>query len=472
MSSGTLYDKDLEVHTLRDLGNGRLQLFVDMHLIHEVTSPPAFANLRAAGIKSIPFPHLNKATMDHVVPTIDDDAAAAFAKGIRMERDLRSNCLQYGIELFDTQSGRQGIVHTIGPELGLTVPGIYLVCGDSHTSTHGAFGNLSHGIGTTQVEHVLRAQSLAHQRAKVRRIQVEGKLPRGVEAKDLALGQIMLMGSSSGVGYVNEWGGPVIDAMNMEARMTVTNLGAECQANASYMNPDQTTIDFLRGRERVPQGEAFDRATKYWLSFASDKDAAYDQTKVIDASQLRPVVTWGVNPGQAVFIDERIPNLDSLATDNERKAARKALDYTGYYEGELMIGKSVGAVFIGSCTNGRISDLQTAAEVMKGYHVADGVKVLVVPGSQRVKREAEALGLDKIFLEAGAEWRNAGCSMCLGMNTDRMDNFPGIIASTSNRNYQNRQGDATKTALMSPSMAAYAAIMGKIGDVREHVFRE
>jgi 3-isopropylmalate/(R)-2-methylmalate dehydratase large subunit len=465
MAEKTLYNKVIKTHTIQELAKGRVQVFIDRHLIHEVTSPPAFGNLRKSGLTSIPYPELQTATIDHVAATLFDDKAKAFTKGLRMEDALEKNCKDFGIELFDKKSGKQGIVHIIGPELGLTQPGTIMVCGDSHTSTHGAFGNISYGIGTTQVEQVLRSQSLGHNILKVRKINVIGKLSPGVDAKDLALHQISTMGVSAGIGFAHEWSGPVIDGFSMEQRMTVANLGAEGQAAASYMNPDDKTIEWLRGRERAPSGEAFDRAVAYWLSFASEADAVYDDEVTIDASKVKPTVTWGINPGQAVAIDELIPTLEQLP-ESQRDAAQKAYDYTGFKPGDSMEGKKIDVVFVGSCTNGRVSDLQKAANLLEGKKVAEGVTVLIVPGSAQVKEQAEKLGLDKIFTDAGAEWRGAGCSMCLGMNTDRMDEDV-LIAATSNRNFRNRQGDGAKTVLMSPEMAAYAALKGKISDVRE-----
>ncbi|MEI6849481.1 MAG: 3-isopropylmalate dehydratase large subunit [archaeon] len=480
MSRGTLYDKVLEEHIVDQFSPGRYQIAIGRQYMHEVTSPPAFYNLVRDGITKIPFPQLNTATIDHVIATLMDDKAKGFVKGLRMENALRNYCNQFGIELFDKGSGNQGIVHIIGPEMGLTQPGMTIVCGDSHTSTHGAFGNISYGIGTTQVEHVLRSQSLAHKRLKVRRINVDGKLPKGVEAKDVALAQIMLMGIDSGIGFANEWGGSALENSIMDERMTITNLGAECQAAASYFNPDRITVDYLRGRERVPKGEMFERAAAKWLSFASDNAAAYDEVRFIDAANLRPVVTWGNNPGQAVFIDERIPDIANWE-ESKRKSAESALKYMGFAPGEYMLGKKVNMLFIGSCTNGRPSDLEKALNILRGnkvhesflYTDSEGNKrsrVLVVPGSESGKKYAESKGWDKEFKDLGAEWRDAGCSLCLGMNTDRI-NEQILIGSTSNRNFKNRMGKTARTVLMSPSMAAYAAITGKISDVREHTFK-
>ncbi len=479
MAKNTLYNKVLESHIVEELSPGRYQIVIDIDFLHEVTSLPAFANVTEQGITHLPFPHLNKATIDHVIATRIDNKAKAFQKGLRMEEALRSYCQKFDIELFDRGSGNQGIVHIIGPQLGLTQPGMTLVCGDSHTSTHGAFGNISYGIGTTQVEHVLLSQSLAHKQLKVKRINVEGRLPDGVETKDIALAQMMLHGTDSGIGYAHEWGGPALENTTMEERMTICNLGAECQAAASYFNPDQTTINWLKGRERVPKEDAWNRAIAHWLSFASEKDAVYDEIKVIDAQALRPVVTWGNNPGQAIFIDQPIPTLLELP-QAKRASAQKALQYMQLNPGEYMKNKKIDMVFIGSCTNGRISDLEKVLKVLRGHKVhesffykegnEDRSRVLIVPGSESVKKYAEKLGWDKEFIQAGAEWRDAGCSLCLGMNTDRV-NETLLIASTSNRNFANRQGDGARTVLMSPSMAAYAAITGTIGDVREHTYK-
>lgn len=480
MARNTAYNKNLETHIIEELSEGRFQIAIGRQYIHEVTSPPAFFNIVEDGITSIPFPELNTATIDHVIATRMDDKARGFVKGLRMEDALRKYCTKFGIELFDRGSGNQGIVHIIGPELGLTQPGMTIVCGDSHTSTHGAFGNISYGIGTTQAEQVLRSQSLAHQMLKVRKINVDGKLSKGVEAKDVALAQIMIMGVASGIGFANEWGGSALENSTMEERMTICNLGAECQAAASYFNPDKITVEWLRGRERVPKGLMFERAAEKWLSFASDKNADYDETRIIDANTLRPVVTWGNNPGQAVFVDERIPDISGWE-DKTRGPAEKALKYMGFATGEYIQGKSVDMVFIGSCTNGRETDLEKVVSVIKGHRVHDKFiyaengeqrsKVIFVPGSESVKRYGESKGYDKLLTAAGIEWRDAGCSMCLGMNTDRQDENI-LIAATSNRNFANRQGDGAKTILMSPSMATYAAITGKIGDVREHSYRE
>jgi len=462
MSKGTLYDKVLEKHIVDELSPGRYQLFVGRQYIHEVTSPQAFDAIKKDGIKKIPFPELNTATVDHIVPTDEEGKRLSAPITMLMEKTLRENCKMFGIEYFDKSTGRQGIVHIIGPEMGLTQPGMTIVCGDSHTSTHGAFGNLAYGIGTTQVEQVLRSQTLPHKRLKVRKINIEGAIPFGVEAKDIAINAIRQIGVRNGRGYAHELGGSASESLSMEQRMTICNMGVEGNAEATYFNPDRTTFDFLSERPRAPAGAEFDRAINYWASFASDKDAMYDETRDIDASKLQPTITWGTNPGQAVFIDERLPQIEDLHPD-DRGSATKAFKYMGFNPGEHMLGKKIDIVFIGSCTNGRLVDLINAAKVLMGNHVK--VKTLIVPGSMEVQRTAQSLGLDEIFRNAGAEWRDSGCSMCLGMNYDRA-NGDYLIASTSNRNYENRQGDGARTVLMSPSMAAYAAIRGQIGDVR------
>ena len=472
MAKATLYNNVIDAHIVDQLAPGKFQVFVDRQYIHEVTSPQAFGSLKKDGVTEIPFPQLNTATVDHIVPTDEDGRRRNPLIASLMEKTLEENCRMYGIEFFGKESGKQGIVHIIGPEIGLTHPGTVIVCGDSHTSTHGAFGNIAYGIGTTQVEQVLRAQSLAHKLLKVRRIDVDGTIPQGVEPKDIAINAIRQVGVRNGAGYAHEFGGSALTNLTMEQRMTICNMGVEGNAAATYFNPDQITFDYLKGRERVPKDSAFDRAIKHWISIASGSDAQYDEIVKLDAGRLSPTVTWGTNPGQAVFIDEALPQVDSLP-EGDRNSALKAYRYMKFGAGEYMNGKEIDMVFLGSCTNGRITDLINAAAVLKGYQIHPKLKgkVLVVPGSQQVRREAEYLGLDKIFQEAGAEWREAGCSMCLGMNTDRAQGDV-LIASTSNRNYEGRQGDVARTVLMSPSMAAYAAINGKIGDVRNHSFNK
>jgi len=468
MVASILYYKTVEKNTAADLGDGVVQLVVERHPLHEVTSPQAFDPMNMEGLRMIPFPSAAFGTVDHIVPT-DGGKQKNPAMNILMENRMEENCKRYGIPFFGRESGKQGIVHVIGPEMGLTHPGTVIVCGDSHTSTHGAFGAVAFGIGTTQVEHVLRFQSLSHKILKVRRIDLVGKLENGVTSKDVAINTIRQIGMEKGIGFAQEFGGPAVSDFTMEDRMSMSNMGIEGNARVTYFNPDDVTFEYLRGREAVPEGELFDKAVEYWRSFASDLDAVYDDRVEINLSDLTPTVTWGTNPGQAVFIYEPIPEVSELRED-ERGSAEKALRYMKFNSGELMYGKKIDIVFIGSCTNSRIPDLRVAARVLNGYKVDPNIKALAVPGSQQVKYQAEQEGLDKIFIESGVEWRDPGCSMCLGMNTDRAPKG-SLIASTSNRNYENRQGDFARTILMSPGMAAKAAIEGKLSDVREHKYR-
>jgi 3-isopropylmalate/(R)-2-methylmalate dehydratase large subunit len=469
MSKGTLYDKVLEQHVVDRLAGGKVQVFIDRQYIHEVTSPQAFDELRERGIVKIPFPHLNTATVDHIVPTDEEGWKNNPLIAQQMEKALEKNCKEFGIEFLGRESGSQGIVHIVGPELGLTQPGTTNVCGDSHTSTHGAFGNVSWGIGTTQVAHVLASQTLSHQPLKTRLIRLNGKLQKGVTAKDVAINAIRQLGVKAGNGYAHEYGGPAAGDFSVEERMTICNMGIEGNARVTYFNPDDKTYLYLQGKERVPKGEDFERALAYWKSMASDADAKFDHSHDLNLDALIPTLTWGTNPGQAIYVDEAIPFIDKLPED-ERGSAKKALKYMKFNEGEMLLGKPVNMVFIGSCTNGRLSDLELAAAVLEGYHIDHRVKVVLVPGSQKVKKQAEEKGLDKIFEAAGINWRDPGCSMCLGMNTDRAQGDV-LIASTSNRNYEGRQGDYARTVLMSPTMAAHAAIHGKIGDIRSHEFK-
>jgi len=452
----TLFKKVWDAHTVRKLPNGQTQLFIGLHLIHEVTTPQAFDMLRARGLK-VAMPERTIATVDHIVPTLDQRRPFFDVMAEEMLTSLERNCREYGIRLLDTDSGRQGIVHVIGPELGLTQPGMTIACGDSHTSTHGAFGAIAFGIGTSQVRDVLAAQSVAMEPLKVRRIAVNGRLARGVYAKDVILDIIRRLGVKGGVGYAYEYGGDTIGRMSMDERMTICNMSIEGGARAGYVNPDETTIAYLRGRPYAPQGDAFERASKWWLSLASDRGCRYDDEVTLDAAQIRPTVTWGTNPGQSVAVDERLPG----------DADGDALAFMGFRSGQPMKGTRIDVAFIGSCTNARLSDLREAARVVSGQHVARHVKALVVPGSQAVRSAAEREGLDRVFLEAGFEWRGAGCSMCLAMNPDRLEGRE-ICASSSNRNFKGRQGSPTgRTLLMSPAMVAAAAIAGEVVDVRE-----
>lgn len=460
-----LFEKVWELHAVRTLPSGQTQLFIGLHLIHEVTSPQAFAILRERGLK-VPYPERTVATVDHIVPTDNQSRPFLDPLAEEMMTAIERNCRDFGIRLFNLDDRRQGVVHIVGPELGLTQPGMTIACGDSHTSTHGAFGAIAFGIGTSQVADVLATQSLAMSKPKVRRIEVTGRLHRGVYAKDVILHIIRKLGVQGGVGYAYEYAGEVFDRMSMEERMTVCNMSIEGGARCGYVNPDQTTIEYLRGRPFAPQGEAFDRAAAWWLSLASGQDAEYDDRVCIDGSAIEPTVTWGINPAQAVGVTERLPAVESFP-EEERAGIREAYAYMDLQEQQPIRGLKIDVAFLGSCTNGRISDLREAAAIVKGRHVARGVRALVVPGSQQVRQQAMEEGLDKIFLEAGFEWRGAGCSMCLAMNPDKLVGRE-ICASSSNRNFKGRQGSPTgRTLLMSPAMVAAAAVTGTVTDVRE-----
>ena len=460
----TLLQKVWEAHSVRQLPTGQTQLFIGLHLVHEVTSPQAFEMLRSRGW-SVQFPERTFATVDHIVPTADQRRPFADALAEEMMAALERNSRAFGIPLYDLSSANQGIVHVIGPELGLTQPGMTIACGDSHTSTHGAFGAVAFGIGTSQVRDVLASQCLAIEALRVRRINVTGRLARGVYAKDVILEIIRRLGVKGGVGYAYEYGGQVIDRMNMEERMTVCNMSIEGGARAGYINPDATTFAYLEGRSFVPQGEAFARAKRWWASVASDRDVRYDAEVAIDGSGLEPVVTWGINPGQSIGIGERIPSASDVEP-GARAAVSEALEFMGLEGGAPIKGTRVDVAFVGSCTNSRLSDLREAAWVVQGQRVAGHVKALVVPGSQAVRMAAEREGLDQIFRAAGFEWRGAGCSMCLAMNPDRLEGRQ-LCASSSNRNFKGRQGSPTgRTLLMSPAMVAAAAVAGEVTDVR------
>ncbi|MEX1095019.1 MAG: 3-isopropylmalate dehydratase large subunit, partial [Planctomycetales bacterium] len=450
-----LFDKVWDLHTVGTLPSGQTQLFIGLHLIHEVTSPQAFEMLRDRGL-DVPYPERTIATVDHIVPT--DNQARPFADSLaeQMMSAIEKNCREFGVTLLNLDDERQGIVHVVGPEQGLTQPGMTIVCGDSHTSTHGAFGTIAMGIGTSQVAQVLASQTMALGRAKVRRIEVDGELNPGVYAKDVALHIIRQLGVQGGVGYAYEFAGEVFDRMTMEERMTVCNMSIEGGARCGYVNPDETTVEYLRGRPFAPKGEAFEKAAEWWLSLASGPDAEFDDLVVIDGGDIEPTVTWGINPGQSVGIGELLPTTDRMGVA-EKKAIREAFDFMGLEEGQPIEGVKIDVAFIGSCTNSRISDLREAAEVVRGRHVAEGVRALVVPGSQLVRKQAMAEGLDRIFSEAGFEWREAGCSMCLAMNPDKLVGRE-MCASSSNRNFKGRQGSPTgRTLLMSPAMVAAAA---------------
>jgi 3-isopropylmalate/(R)-2-methylmalate dehydratase large subunit len=461
----TLLQKVWDLHTVRKLPNGQTQLFVGLHLIHEVTSPQAFDMLRARGWK-VRFPDRTIATVDHIVPTRDQRRPFLDLMAEDMLAALERNVREAGVRFFDLGSGAQGIVHVIGPELGLTQPGMTIVCGDSHTSTHGAFGAVAFGIGTSQVRDVLASQCLAMEPLKVRRILVTGDLAPGVYAKDVILQIIRRLGVQGGVGYAYEYAGDTIERMSMDERMTICNMSIEGGARVGYVNPDGITFEYLRGRRFAPEGSAFEAAVSWWRSMASDPGASFDDEVTIDAAAIRPTVTWGINPGQSVYVDERLPRAADLPP-GDRFAVSEALDFMSLRAGEPIKGTRIDVAFVGSCTNARLSDLREAARMVQGRHVARHVTALAVPGSQAVRRAAEEEGLDRVFIDAGFEWRGAGCSMCLAMNQDRLEGRE-ICASSSNRNFKGRQGSPTgRTLLMSPAMVAAAAVAGEIVDVRE-----
>ena len=464
MSAGTLYDKVWDLHRVADLPGGSTQLFIGLHLIHEVTTPQAFAGLRDLGL-TVLHPERTMATVDHIVPTTSQARPFADPLAEAMLETLERNCADHGITLHGLGSGRQGIVHVIAPELGLTQPGMTVACGDSHTSTHGAFGAIAFGIGTSQVRDVLASQSLAMTKLKVRRIWVDGQLQRGVYAKDLVLHVIRSLGVKAGVGYAYEFAGPAIDALSMEERMTLCNMAIEGGARCGYVNPDATTFAYLEGRPYAPAGAGWERAVAWWQSLASGADAVFDDQVDFDATTIAPTITWGITPGQGIGVDESVPSLEQTEPD-ERPIAEEAYRYMDLAPGTPIAGLAVDVCFIGSCTNGRLSDLQAAAAVAKGRQVAAGITAFVVPGSEQVAAAAEAEGLDVVFREAGFQWREPGCSMCLAMNPDRLEGRQ-ISASSSNRNFKGRQGSATgRTLLMSPAMVAAAAVSGHVADVR------
>ena len=463
--ASTLLQKVWDAHTVRKLPNGQTQLFIGLHLIHEVTTPQAFDMLRARGWH-VRYPERTVATVDHIVPTRDQRRPFIDVMAEDMLSALERNVRGAGIEMLDLSSGSQGIVHVIGPELGLTQPGMTIACGDSHTSTHGAFGAVAFGIGTSQVRDVLASQCLALDPLKVRRIDVRARLGEGVYAKDVILEIIRRLGVNGGVGYAYEYAGDTVERMSMDERMTICNMSIEGGARVGYINPDDTTFDYLRGRRRAPQGEAFDRAVEWWRSMRSDADATYDDRVTIDAGAIRPTVTWGINPGQSVYVDERLPKSGDVEPA-DRAALDEALMFMGWTGGAPIKGTKIDVAFLGSCTNGRLSDLREAARVVRGRHVAPHVRAMVVPGSQSVRMAAEREGLDRVFTEAGFDWRGAGCSMCLAMNQDRLEGRE-VCASSSNRNFKGRQGSPTgRTLLMSPAMVAAAAVAGEVVDVRE-----
>ncbi|HEY7397025.1 MAG TPA: 3-isopropylmalate dehydratase large subunit [Gaiellaceae bacterium] len=463
MSAKTLFRKIWDAHVLEQDGDGPALLYVDLHLVHEVTSPQAFESLRVAG-RPVRRTDLTVATMDHNVPTVDGPIEDPLAKA-QLEA-LRRNCDDFGVRLFATGSGREGIVHVIGPELGLTQPGMTIVCGDSHTSTHGAFGALAFGIGTSEVEHVLATQTLPQALPRTMKVEFTGELPFGLAAKDLVLAAIGTLGVAGGQGRVLEYAGAPIRALSMEGRLTVCNMSIEAGARAGLIAPDDVTFAYLEGRPSAPAGGDWERALDAWRALPTDDGAAFDETTTIDVSQLKPQVTWGTNPGMVGPVDGVVPDPSDFDDPDQREAVERALRYMDLAPGTPLVDVRIDKVFIGSCTNARIEDLRTAAQVVSGRRVADGVHAIVVPGSAQVKRQAEEEGLDEVFRAAGFEWRRAGCSMCLGMNPDVLQ--PGErCASTSNRNFEGRQGAGGRTHLVSPAMAAAAAVKGRFADVRE-----
>jgi 3-isopropylmalate/(R)-2-methylmalate dehydratase large subunit len=456
----TLAEKVWDAHVVRSAPGEPDLLYIDLHLVHEVTSPQAFDGLRAAG-RPVRRPDLTVATEDHNVPTIDIDKPIADPVSRAQVDALRRNAEEFGVPIYSLGSAEQGIVHVVGPQMGLTQPGMTIVCGDSHTSTHGAFGALAFGIGTSEVEHVLATQTLPLKPFKTMAITVNGVLPDGVTAKDLILAVIARIGTGGGQGYVLEYRGEAIRALSMEGRMTICNMSIEAGARAGMIAPDETTFAYIQGRPKAPSGQEWTDAVAYWRTLATDDDAVFDAEVVIDASELTPFVTWGTNPGQGVPLAAAVPAPEDFADPVDRAAARKALEYMGLTAGTPMRDIAVDTVFLGSCTNGRIEDLRAAAEILRGRRIAEGVRMLVVPGSVRVRLAAMAEGLDQVFVEAGAEWREAGCSMCLGMNPDILAPKERS-ASTSNRNFEGRQGPGGRTHLVSPQVAAATAIRGTL----------
>ena len=464
MNSKNLFEKVWDVHSVGELANGQTQLFIGRHLIHEVTSPQAFGMLRE---KSLPirYPERTFATVDHIVPT--DEASEPYSDILAdaMIKELRKNCAESGVTFFDVDSGKQGIVHVVGPEQGLTQPGMTIACGDSHTSTHGAFGAIAFGVGTSQVRDLLATQTMAMSKLKVRRINVNGDLGTGIYAKDVILHIIRLLGVNGGTGFAYEYGGDVFDSFSIEERMTACNMSIEGGARVGYVNPDHKTFAYLKGRPYSPSNEEWEKQVSTWSSYSSDKGCFYDDIVTIEGSEVAPTVTWGINPGQAVAIGENIPDPDQVA-QNDRAGVIEALDHMQLKAGSPIQGTKVDVAFIGSCTNGRLSDLEEVAARLPGHKVRDGLKAIVVPGSQIVSKLAMEKGLDKVFIDAGFEWRAAGCSMCLAMNPDKLVGDQ-LCASSSNRNFKGRQGSPTgRTMLMSPVMVAAAAVTGEVSDAR------
>lgn len=461
----TLYDKIYDAHVVAAVAGETPILYIDRHLVHEVTSPQAFDGLREKG-RVVRQVSKTFATMDHNVSTTTKDINASGEMARIQMQTLAKNCAEFGVTLYDINHKYQGIVHVMGPELGITLPGMTIVCGDSHTATHGAFGSLAFGIGTSEVEHVLATQTLKQGRAKTMKIEVRGKVAPGITAKDIVLAIIGKTTAAGGTGYVVEFCGQAIQDLSMEGRMTVCNMAIELGAKAGLIAPDTTTFNYIKGRKFAPQGSDWDAAVEYWQTLRTDDDAQFDAIVTLEASEIKPQVTWGTNPGQVIAVDEPIPSPSQFADPVERSSAEKALAYMGLEAGKMLSDYKVDKVFVGSCTNSRIEDIRAAAAVAKGKQVASHVQALIVPGSEQVKAQAEAEGLDKIFIEAGFEWRLPGCSMCLAMNNDRL--APGErCASTSNRNFEGRQGRDGRTHLVSPAMAAAAAIAGHFVDIRQ-----
>ena len=460
-----LLQKVWDQHAVRELPTGQTQLFIGLHLIHEVTSPQAFEALRERGL-GVRVPSRTFATVDHIVPTHSQERPFVDPLAEEMMVAIETNCREFGVSLFGLDDDRQGIVHVVGPEQGLTPPGMTIACGDSHTSTHGAFGAIAFGIGTSQVRDVLASQCLAMDPLKVRRIEVTGSLAPGVYAKDVILEIIRMLGVKGGTGYAYEYAGEAVSSMNMEERMSICNMSIEGGARVGYVNPDETTFSYIEGRPFSPGQDEWDDAVKYWSAFASDDGAKYDDEVSLDGASIGPNVTWGINPGQSVQVDGQLPSIADLPI-GERESVREALEFMDFEQGSFIAGTGIDVAFIGSCTNGRISDLREAAKVALGRKVSEGVKALVVPGSRLVSEQAEREGLHEVFLQAGFEWRKAGCSMCLAMNPDKLQGRE-ISASSSNRNFKGRQGSPVgRTLLMSPAMVAAAAIAGEVVDVRE-----
>mgnify|MGYP001460779269 FL=1 len=465
MSQNTLFDKVWDLHKVSSLPGGSDQIFIGLHLIHEVTSPQAFGALKDKNLK-VKFPTRTVATVDHIVPT--DNQSRPFKDNLaeQMIETLERNCIEHKIKFFNIGSGNQGIVHVVAPELGLTQPGMTIACGDSHTSTHGAFGAIAFGIGTSQVRDVLASQTIAMNKLKVRQIWCEKKLSNGVYAKDLVLHIINQLGVKAGVGFAYEFAGPAISALSMEERMTICNMSIEGGARCGYVNPDETTFRYIKERLCAPQNKNWDKAVKWWQSLKSDENSIYDDVIKLDASEVEPTVTWGITPGQSIGINQQIPHLEDLPP-NDQFIAEEAYEYMGFKPGQSIKDTPIDVCFIGSCTNGRMSDLRVAANVLRHKKVSKKVKAFVVPGSEKVANEAKQEGLDKIFKDAGFQWREPGCSMCLAMNSDKLIGNQ-VSASSSNRNFKGRQGSPSgRTLLMSPAMVAAAAINGKVSDVRE-----